>query len=182
MKNLRNLRPIHIPMSQPGTSKVFIEPMIASHLEAVMSIDRRSYLVPWHASAYITELNNRAATYLVALAGEEIVAYGGIWVIMDEGHITTLAVDPIHRGKHFGEQVLLALLDEAITRRATHITLEVRQRNEAARALYAKYRFRPRGVRRGYYTDNGEDAVVMWVEDIDKPEYRAFLIEQRSRL
>ena len=156
--------------------------MVALHLDAVMSIDRRSYLVPWHASAYLTELNNRAATYLVALQNEEVVAYAGVWVIMDEGHITTLAVDPLHRGRHIGERMLLALVEEAILRKATHITLEVRQRNTIAQSLYAKYGFRPRGIRRGYYTDNNEDAVVMWVEDIDKPAYRDLLEARRRSL
>ncbi len=169
-------------MSFTGTPKVFIEPMVAMHLDAVMSIDRRSYFVPWHASAYHTELHNRAATYLVALQNEEVIAYGGLWVIMDEGHITTLAVDPLHRGRHIGERMLLALVDEAILRKATHITLEVRERNITAQSLYTKYGFKRRGIRRGYYTDNGENAVIMWAEDVDKPSYQELLDKLRNAL
>src|SRR5262245_47397918 len=91
---------------------VSIEPMRRSDLDIVLRIDRRCFPSPWLQSAYLTELSNRAACYLVARIGQEVVGYGGQWVIMDEAHITTLAVDPLHQGRKIGERLLLALLEE----------------------------------------------------------------------
>src|SRR5690349_10333384 len=108
---------------------VSIEPMRRTDLDEVTRIDRRCFPVPWLLSAYLTELSNRAACYLIARIGREIVGYGGLWVIMDEAHITTLAVDPIYQGRKIGERMLIALLEEAILQNASHVTLEVRESN-----------------------------------------------------
>lgn len=132
----------------------------------VMEIEKQCFPTPWHESAYLTEINNRSAHYIVARLDGKIVGYTGMWIIMDESHITTIGVDPEYRGKKIGEQLLVALLDEAQRRHARRATLEVRESNFVAQNLYRKYGFVPAAIRRGYYTDNGENAIVMWVDDL----------------
>ena len=102
-------------------------------------------------------------------------------VIMDEAHITTLGVARTHRLLRIGEQLLIALLDEAISRSARRATLEVRQSNTAAQNLYRKYDFIPAAIRRGYYTDNHENAVVMWVDNLTNEEFAARYRALRAR-
>src|SRR5947209_5604814 len=106
---------------------VGIEPMRFADLDIVEAIDCRSFPQPWQRSVYETELTNRAACYLIARIGPEIVGYGGAWVIADEAHLTTLAVDPDYRGHKIGERLLLCLMEESVIRRASHATLEVRE-------------------------------------------------------
>ena len=140
-------------------------------LPRVMEIERECFPTPWHESAYITEMSNRSAYYIVACMDEHIVGYTGMWVIMDEAHITTLGVDRDYRNCKIGEQLLVGLLDEAIRRGAKRATLEVRQNNEAAHRLYRKYGFAPAAIRHGYYTDNNENALVMWIDNMQTPSY-----------
>lgn len=161
---------------------VSVEPMRGTDVEAVSRIEQRSYPTPWHAHAYHTEIGNRAACYLVARLGGKVVGYCGMWVIMDEAHITTLAVAPEQRGKKIGERLLLALLDEAYLMGASRATLEVRERNIAAQCLYRKYGFRDAAMRKNYYSDNNENALVMWVDDIHTERYRQRLRELREEI
>lgn len=149
---------------------------------AVMVIERECFTVPWRESAYITELSNRSAHYLAACIDGEIVGYGGMWIIMDEAHITTLGVAKKHRGRKIGEQVLIALLEEAMRRKARRATLEVRESNLVAQNLYRKYGFQPAAIRRGYYTDNHENAVVMWVDNLGGVAFVSRLRELKNRL
>ncbi len=137
----------------------------------IMDIERECFATPWHESAYYTEIANRSAYYIVACVDSTIVGYAGMWVIMDESHITTLGVARTQRGRKIGEQLLVGLLDEAIKRRARRSTLEVRQSNEVAQGLYRKYGFIPAAIRRGYYTDNHENAVVMWIDNLTSASY-----------
>src|SRR5439155_3578881 len=109
---------------------VFIEPMGHADVDAVSAIERRSYAIPWHENAYHTELSNRSAVYFVARLDGKVVGYGGMWVIMDEAHITTLAVDPAYQGRKIGERILIVLMEEAVLQGASRATLEVRERNE----------------------------------------------------
>ncbi len=111
-----------------------------------------------------------------------IVGYGGLWLTVDDAHITTIAVDPAHRGRGVGELLLNALIDQAYALGARQITLEVRVSNTAAQRLYLKYGFQPAGKRPRYYTDNGEDALIMWTEAIGDQAYRDRLSELRRRL
>jgi len=148
----------------------------------VMEIERECFATPWHESAYMTELSNRSAYYVVACIDSRIVGYAGMWVIMDEAHITTLGVSRDCRGLKIGEQLLVALLDEAISRRARRATLEVRQSNVIAQNLYKKYGFLPAAVRRGYYTDNHENAIVMWVDNITNSAYADKYTELKRKL
>ena len=145
--------------------------MTEEHLRAVSKIDRRSYTLPWHEGAFETELTNRCARYLVALVDDVVVGVGGMQVVTDEAHLTTLAVDPEHRGKRFGERLLHGLVVEMLRSGVTRATLEVRERNIAAQNLYAKYGFTKCAVRKNYYSDNYENAVVMWVKDMRDEEY-----------
>jgi len=144
-----------------------IRPMIFDDLPSVQRIERASFSTPWPPQAYRQELaSNRLAHYLVAVVRDEIVAYGGIWLMVDEAHITTFAVHPRYRRQKIAERLLLALLDLSADRRAREATLEVRLSNLPARRLYEKYGFRPVGIRPRYYTDNGEDALIMTTEPL----------------
>ncbi len=158
-----------------------IETMQASDMEAVLRIDRLSFPLPWMPEAFLTELKNRSARYFVARIAGEIVGFGGVWVIL-EAHITTLAVDPLFRGRKIGEQLLIALLEEGLRRRARRATLEVRRSNHTAQQLYRKYGFHEAMIRRNYYMDNQEDALVMWADNIQTPLYRALLHQLRDSL
>ncbi|HMQ31866.1 MAG TPA: ribosomal protein S18-alanine N-acetyltransferase [Chloroflexaceae bacterium] len=111
-----------------------------------------------------------------------IVGYGGVWLTVDDAHITTIAVNPAQRGRGVGELLLNALFDHAYELGARQITLEVRVSNTTAQRLYLKYGFQPAGTRTRYYTDNGEDALIMWTEPIDTPEFKARLSELRRQL
>lgn len=167
---------------EPEIAAVTIRSMRLSDIEAVSKLERRSMSLPWSSSAYVTEINNPNAHYLVAKTGDgAVVGYGGIWVIMDEMHITTLAVDPESRGKKVGERILIVLLEEAMRRGATRATLEVRQSNRIAQNLYHKYGFREVAMRPRYYSDNGENAVIMWAEDLLSPGYQQALYEFKQR-
>jgi ribosomal-protein-alanine N-acetyltransferase len=144
--------------------------MALGDLDAVQEIERRSFRTPWPSHAYRTELEtNRLAHYFVAKVGGRVVGFGGMWVMVDEAHITTFAVDPEWRRHGIGERLLLALLDLARARNAHEATLEVRLSNLAARRLYEKYGFRPVGLRPRYYSDDNEDALIMTTEALDSP-------------
>ena len=111
-----------------------------------------------------------------------VVGYAGIWLNVDEGHITTIAVHPDQRGRGVGELLLLGLIDHAYDLGVEQLTLEVRVSNTVAQQLYVKYGFRGRGERKRYYTDNGEDALIMWTDDIRTPEFRERVRELRQLL
>jgi [ribosomal protein S18]-alanine N-acetyltransferase len=111
-----------------------------------------------------------------------IVGYGGVWLTVDHAHVTTIAVDPAHRGKGVGELLLNALIDHAYELQARMLTLEVRVSNTSAQKLYLKYGFEPGGKRPRYYTDNGEDALIMWTEEISSQAFQDRLGELRKRL
>lgn len=156
---------------------VSVEPMRQTDVQAVGKIERRSYPTPWHEHAYHTEINNRSACYLVARYVGEVIGYGGMWVVMDEAHITTLAVAPEYRGRKIGERLLQSLLNEAFLMGATRAALEVRQRNVIAQRLYRKYGFREAAIRKNYYSDDHDNALVMWVDDIHTDRFRHHMRE-----
>ena len=163
--------------------KLVIGPMQLDDLDAVHGIELASFSSPWPPNAYRSELQtNRLASYLVARIDGEIVAYGGMWLMVDEAHITTFAVHPAWRRQRVGERLLLAFLDLAVARQAREATLEVRLSNIAARRLYEKYGFRPVGLRPRYYSDNGEDALIMTTEPLAEPRMRERLQRLRAEL
>jgi ribosomal-protein-alanine N-acetyltransferase len=160
--------------------QVVIRQMEHKDVEAVADLERRCYPVPWSANAYTTEVNNPAAYYAVAVTDSGlIVGYAGMWVVMDEGHITTVAVDPTMRGRKIGERLLIELLTGGVWRGAKRATLEVRERNTVAHNLYKKYGFTDVGMRRHYYSDNGEHAIIMWADGLNTAIYQKML---RDRL
>ena len=163
--------------------RVRVEPMTLGDLPAVHAIERASFSVPWPDDAYRNELlTNRLASYVVARVGDEVVGFGGLWVMVDEAHITTFAVDPRWRRRGIGEWLLLALLDRAAARQAREATLEVRLSNMPARRLYEKYGFRPVGIRPRYYSDNGEDALIMTTDALASSAMRDRLASLRAAL
>ncbi len=160
-----------------------IAPMTTADIGAVMRIERESFATTWPSDAFFAELSsNKVAHYFVGRLGERIVAYGGIWVILEDSHVTTIAVDPNFRGRKLGEAILVHVIDEAIERGAAWMTLEVRESNEAAQRLYRKYGFTTVTVRKGYYSDTDENALVMWAGNLRGELYRNRLKALRARL
>jgi [ribosomal protein S18]-alanine N-acetyltransferase len=147
--------------------KLEISPMVIDDIPAVLAIETLSFQSTWPANAFLNELrDNKLAHYFVGRLEGRIVAYGGIWVILEDSHVTTIAVHPDVRGQRLGEELLVHLLDEAIERSASWITLEVRESNDVAQKLYRKYGFTVVSTRRGYYSDNNESALVMWAGNL----------------
>ncbi len=139
------------------------EPMRVTDLDEVLAIEQASFTTPWSRAAYHRELvSNGYATYLVGRLDGRLVCYGGMWVILDEAHVTNIAVHPDYRNAGVGRRMMHVLESRARELGATRITLEVRVSNLAARHLYEKLGFRGTGVRRNYYSDTREDAIVMW--------------------
>jgi len=159
-----------------------IEQMRHEDIESVVELDAKCFPVPWSASAYATEVSNPSAYYIVAKVNDRIVGYAGMWLVMDEAHITTIGVAPEWRRQKVGERMLINLLDEAIHRGARRATLEVRKHNSAAQNLYFKYGFRVAAIRKGYYTDNNEDALVLWLDDLWSKEFLRLLRKRKEEL
>ena len=160
-----------------------IRAMTVADLPAITLIERASFTTPWPPNAYRQELEtNRLAQYLVATLGGEIVAYAGVWLMVDEAHITTFAVHPRFRRRGIGERLLLVILDRSLERQAREATLEVRLSNLPARRLYEKYGFRPVGIRPRYYSDDNEDALIMTTEPLTSPAMRERLARLRVAL
>ncbi|HEY8525961.1 MAG TPA: ribosomal protein S18-alanine N-acetyltransferase [Acidimicrobiales bacterium] len=151
---------------------VRITPMRRRHLRAVVRIEQRVYPRPWSFGLFLSEINQRSTrVYLVARVGGTIVGYAGLFHGVDESHITTIVVDPDWQRQGIATRLLLALARAAIHRGSQSLTLEVRVSNSGAQALYQRFGFVPAGVRRNYYPDNHEDAIVMWANDIDSEDY-----------
>ncbi len=130
-------------------------------IDQILEIENLCFPIPWSRESFLSELRNPLAYYLVAQEGFVLQGYAGIWLIFDEGHITNVAVHPRARGKRIGELLLTNILAFVKANGAITVTLEVRPSNDAAQALYRRMGFKPAGVRKGYYTDNGEDAIIM---------------------
>jgi ribosomal-protein-alanine N-acetyltransferase len=165
----------------PGTSvdepvELDIARMRRRHLKGVMAIERQVYPRPWSPNLFLsemTELRNRA--YLVARIGKEVVGYGGVMCYGEEAHVTNIAVDPAHHRHKIGTRLLYDLVQESLRMGAMAVSLEVRVSNWGAQRLYSRFGFRPVGIRKNYYQETGEDAVVMWADGVRTPEYRVQL-------
>jgi [ribosomal protein S18]-alanine N-acetyltransferase len=163
--------------------RLIVEPMRLDDLPAVHDIELASFTAPWPPHTYRSELeSNKLAHYLVARAGDTVAAYGGMWLMVDEAHITTFAVHPAWRRQRIGERLLLAFLDIAVDQGAHEATLEVRLSNLAARKLYEKYGFRPVGLRPRYYSDDHEDALIMTTSALTEPAMRERIERLRAEL
>ncbi|HLG00775.1 MAG TPA: ribosomal protein S18-alanine N-acetyltransferase [Acidimicrobiia bacterium] len=153
--------------------EVTIARMHRRDLRSVLRIETEVYPRPWSMSLFLSELalaNSRS--YFVAKIGRHVVGYAGLMMSDADGHVTTIAVDPDWHREKIGTRLMLALAREAIERDATSLTLEVRVTNKGAQALYRRFGFLPVGVRRNYYQETNEDALVMWADDVDTPGYR----------
>ncbi len=160
----------------PELLTVHVVPMRRRHLRSVLRIEQEVYARPWSTSLFLSELAMRTSRlYVVARVGRDIVGYAGLMMTLDEGHVTTVAVDPRWHRQGIGTRLLLALAREAVERGATGMTLEVRMSNSGAQDLYRRFGFSPVGVRKGYYQETNEDALVMWVHDVHRPEYSQLL-------
>ena len=155
-----------------------IQRMRRRHLKGVMAIERQVYPRPWSPNLFLSEMNElRNRGYFVAKAGKEVVGYGGMMVYGDEAHITTIAVDPAWHRRKIRTRLMYELLHEGLRLGAKAVSLEVRVSNWGAQRLYQQFGFRPVGVRKNYYQETSEDALVMWVEDVRSAEYRERLEE-----
>lgn len=142
----------------------FFRPFTAADIPALVEIERLSFTTPWTAAAFHNELQDNAlAHYTVAERGSRVIAYCGMWLIVDEAHVTNIAVHPQYRGKRIGEVLLTYVMTLARLKGADKMTLEVRPSNKAALNLYKKLGFVHEGTRSGYYQDDHEDAWIMWV-------------------
>mgnify|MGYP001001622289 FL=1 len=142
---------------------ICVREMQESDIDRIVEIEQESFSPPWSREAFLLELTkNILAKYIVVEVEDRVVGYGGIWLIIDEGHITNIAIDKEYRGLGLGNKLLEGLIQLCIDRDIKAITLEVRKSNEIAKGLYKKYGFKECGIRPGYYTNNNEDAIIMW--------------------
>jgi len=140
-----------------------IRAMEMTDIDAVLKVEEVSFVTPWSRAAFAAEIgDNDLACYLVSEVEGQVVGYAGMWLILDEAHVTNVAMLPAFRGRGLGRMLMNSLCEVAKAMGAGRMTLEVRPSNIAAQRLYGKMGFVRRGVRPGYYTDTGEDALIMW--------------------
>lgn len=137
--------------------------MVPEDAAGVETVEKASFHIPWSRQSFWEEAGNEKAYYLLALDGEKIIGYAGTWIMQDEAHITNIAIAPEYRGLKIGKQLMLELIEIVKPFGVTAMTLEVRPSNAVAIALYEKLGFRSVGLRPGYYEDNGEAAMIMWL-------------------
>lgn len=156
--------------------EVHVIGMRRRHLRGVLRIEQQVYPRPWSMSLFLSELalrSNRA--YYVARVGRDVVGYAGLMMVAGDGHVTTVAVDPRWQRQQIATRLVVAIAREAIARGASALTLEVRLSNASAQGLYRRFGFRPVGVRKGYYAETNEDALVMWAHEVTDPAYARLL-------
>ena len=141
------------------------------HLRGVMAIERQVYPRPWSPNLFVAEMSESSnRCYLVARIDRAVVGYAGLICYGDEAHVTNVAVDPLHQRHKIATRLFHDLMLGAIEMGAEAVSLEVRVSNWGAQRLYSRYGFRPVGVRKNYYQEVNEDALVMWVDDVNGPE------------
>jgi ribosomal-protein-alanine N-acetyltransferase len=140
-------------------------------VDGIWSLEQLSFVVPWAYSDFEREIGeNILASYMIAETKDLLIGYAGLWVVLDEGHITNIAVHPEWRGAGVATMLITELLKTARGKGANRFTLEVRVNNEPAISLYKKFGFRVEGYRKKYYKDTGEDAAIMWLYDAEPAE------------
>lgn len=133
-------------------------------IDDVLEIEQKSFATPWSREAFYNELTqNQFAVYVVLEEEEKVIGYCGVWIVVDEAHITNVAMLPDYRGRKLGEALMRKIIEVAVEMGAKTMTLEVRVSNFTAQSLYRKLGFQDGAIRKNYYTDNQEDALVMWV-------------------
>ena len=171
-------------MSVTKISQITIKQMYSDDIEDVVRIEEEAYGEHhWSKSSFYDEMHNNLAKYYCAKDDNgEMVGYAGTWHILDEGHITTIAVKPEYCRNHIGEALVVKILEDCYNEGIKYLTLEVRVSNEPAIKLYEKYGFNSLGTRKGYYQDNNEDALIMWTENIFYDKFKTRFEENREKL
>lgn len=171
------------PPSERVAGAVRVVPMRRRHLRTVVRIEEECYPRPWSATLFLSEVAQRSSRrYVVGTIGPLVVGYCGLMVVGEEGHITTLSVDPAWHRRGVGTVLLLDQARTAPGHGVRHLTLEVRASNTPAQVLYQRFGFAPVGVRRNYYTETNEDAIIMWANDVDTADYVGRLGEIEAQL
>ena len=142
-------------------SEYIVRRMTLADVDGVAAVEAATFPTPWSRDAFESEMKNVAARYLVAEQNGQIIGYAGAWIILDESHITNIAVQKEYRGQGIGRALTAGLLQYLSNLGAAYATLEVRKSNEVAQRLYVSLGFIKLGVRKRYYEDNGEDALIM---------------------
>jgi [ribosomal protein S18]-alanine N-acetyltransferase len=146
------------------------------HLKGVMAIERQVYPRPWSPNLFLSEMSEpRNRAYLVARIGKDVVGYGGVMCYGEEAHVTNIAVDPAHHRRKIGTRLLYELIQESIQMGGRAVSLEVRVTNFGAQRLYAQFGFQIVGKRKNYYQETGEDALVMWVDNVRSRDFHDYL-------
>jgi [ribosomal protein S18]-alanine N-acetyltransferase len=171
------------PEPERVSGAVRLAPLRRRHLRHVVQIEEANYPRPWTSTLFLSEIaQRRTRRYTVATIGPLVVGYSGLMLVDEDGHITTLTVDPGWHRRSIGTVLLLDQARVAPSLGVRHLTLEVRASNASAQALYQRFGFAPVGVRRNYYPESGEDAIVMWARDVDTAEYAERLAGIDARL
>src|SRR6266540_1516689 len=165
-------------ISELEASRLEVTRMRRRHLRGVMAIERQVYTRPWSPNLFLAEMsepNNRR--YLVAKMERDIVGYAGLICYGEEAHVTNIAVDPTHHRRKVATRLLYELVVNAIEMGAQAVSLEVRVSNWGAQRLYGRFGFHPVGIRRNYYQELNEDALIMWTDDVRSKAYARRLSE-----
>lgn len=160
--------------ANPGSEpiEVHLVAMRRRHLRKVLEIEHKAYPNPWSLGLFLSELGQRQTRhYVVARVAGRVVGYAGLMVGYEESHVTNIAVDPAWRRHQIATRLLVNLHAAAVARATKNMTLEVRMSNMSAQAMYRRFGFETEGIRKNYYSENGEDALVMWAHDIDSSAY-----------
>ncbi|MEX2659066.1 MAG: ribosomal protein S18-alanine N-acetyltransferase [Acidimicrobiales bacterium] len=172
-----------VPVPRPEGLTVQLTAMRRRHLRSVLRIEALVYPRPWSLGLFLSEIGLRTTrVYVVARVGPGVVGYAGLLLAAGDGHITTVAVDPVWHRHGIATRMLLALARAGVDRGCTSLTLEVRLANVGAQNLYRRFGFVPAGIRKGYYQETAEDALVMWAHDVDLPAYAERLDEIEAAL
>jgi ribosomal-protein-alanine N-acetyltransferase len=164
------------PEAAPGEIAVHLVPLRRRHLRSVMRIENQVYPRPWSITLFMSELNLRTSRHYVAARVDGlVVGYAGLMYSGDEAHVTTIAVDPGWQRHKIGTRLLANLARASRLYGAQHLTLEVRVSNVAAQSMYHRFGFETEGLRKNYYAETNEDALIMWAHDIDSDAYAARL-------
>ena len=171
-------------MSVVKISKIFISQMVAEDIDQVVEVEAGAYGEHhWSKSSFYDEMSNNLAKYYSAKTQDgELVGYAGVWHIIDEGHITTIAVKKEFLRQHIGEAIIVKILEDCYKAGIKYLTLEVRESNIPAISLYKKYGFESLGTRKGYYQDNNEDALIMWTENIFYDKFKTQFEKNKNNL
>ncbi|GBF23134.1 ribosomal-protein-alanine N-acetyltransferase [Candidatus Gastranaerophilus sp. (ex Termes propinquus)] len=164
--------------------KIFIKNMAGEHLDEIMAIEEASYGEHhWGRESFEGEIKSDIAHYKCALGENgQCLGYMGLWKILDEAHITTIAIHPSARGRGIAQALIISQIETCLKHKVKYITLEVRKSNVSAISLYEKFGFKSLGFRKNYYQNNGEDALIMWTENIFYENFQALYSKNRQAL